>query len=113
MSSTPNVNSLELTFRRAAAVWWAIAWRAVLLVGLAAGAVRFIFFLGQEVLRSMFGVPASSLGYLSLTSKAIETVLSLVVVIFAVELALRKRYREFTIRLVPRGPEKSNRDSTA
>lgn len=105
---TPSENVLEPAFRRAAAVWWAVAWRSVLLGGFAAPAVRFIFFMAGEVLRSLFGVSANTLHYLSLMSITIETVVTLAIVIFAFELALRKRYREFTICLIPRVPEKSD-----
>ena len=98
---TPNINFLEPTFRRAAVVWWAFLWRAVLL-GFGAGVlVGFI----EGIIFAIAGVSAVTLRYLAVISGAIVGV---PVGIYVFQLVLRKSYHEFTIRLVRTEAGQSN-----
>lgn len=91
---TPSVNLLEPTFKRAAVVWWALLWRAILL-GCGAGfLVGFI----EGIVGSIAGMSVASIRQLALISGAIVGV---PVGIYVVQLVLRKRYGEFTIGLLP------------
>ena len=100
---TPNINFLEPTFRRAVKLWWAFAWRAGLLVGSANAMLEII--LGPRVLGALFGVSAATVEpYVTISNVIVGSILS----IYAIQLVLRKKYREFSICLVPTGPGKSN-----
>jgi len=91
---TPDIKFLEPTFRRAAVVYWALFWRAILIGG---GAGFLVGFVGGFV-GAMAGVPPTTTRPLILIAAAIVGV---PVGIHVVRLVLRKSYSEFTIRLVP------------
>jgi len=99
-SSTP-LNFLEPTFRRATVVWWALAWRGILLAFGAGFLVGFI----EGFIGALAGVPATTIRYLTLISGAIVGV---PVGVYVVQLVLRKNYGEFNIRLVPTEAGKLN-----
>jgi hypothetical protein len=86
---TPNANYLEPTFKRAAIVWWAFFWRTALIGGLVGFTEGFI--------GAMAGKSAATMHSLLVISVAI---LMVPVGIYVVQLVLRKRYGEFTIRLL-------------
>jgi hypothetical protein len=78
---------LELTFKRAAVIWWALFWRGLLLalgsgfvVGFVEGLLGFNKLAVTMSSGFIVGIPAG---------------------IYAVQLALRKRYSHFCIQLVP------------
>ncbi len=99
-SLAPNLNFVQPTFRRAAIVWWALLWRAILFGGGAGFVVGFI----EGLFGVQFGVSDVTIRYLTFVSGAIVGV---PVGIWVVQLALKKRYREFTICLVPTQPGES------
>jgi hypothetical protein len=94
---TPNANYLEPTFKRAAIVWWAFFWRTALIGGLLGFTEGFV--------GGIAGKSAATMHSLLLISIAILTV---PVSIYVVQLVLRKRYGEFTIRLLSAKAEPSN-----
>ena len=88
------MNSLEPTFERTATVWWAFVWRAVLFAVCAGFVVGFI----EGLVGTIAGFPREailSIARVSGFAVAIPTR------IYALQLVLRKRFSEFTIRLVP------------
>jgi hypothetical protein len=88
-----STNYLELTFQRAISIWWALMWRGILM-GIGSGFV--IGFIEGMILGAM-GVSLVIIPRITAISGAI---VGIPVGIFVVQLALRKRYREFSIRLV-------------
>jgi hypothetical protein len=95
---TPGVNLLEPTFERAASVWWAIFWRAALL----GGGGGFVIGLIAGIAGQMANIPQANMRSVILV---LGVAVGIPAGIFAVQLVLRKTFREFTIRLVPREPE--------
>jgi hypothetical protein len=95
-----NANFLEPTLKRAALVYWALLWRAILLQVVAGFLIGSI----EGGILTIAGIPAFNIRPMALTTGLI---LIVPVSIYAVQLALRKRYGEFTIRLLPRVPKPS------
>jgi hypothetical protein len=93
-SVATNPATVDITFRQAAAVWWAVFWRMVIL-GLGTG---FVVGLIEGAVGALVGMPSTTIRILTTASGFI---LGLPVSIYAVKLGLRKRYREFTICLIP------------
>lgn len=86
--------SMDITFRRAGSVWWAIAWRMVVLslgVGFVVGAI-------EGAIGVLLGMASPAIRILTALS---GIVVSVPVGIYAVKLGLRKKYREFSICLLP------------
>ena len=96
ISLTPNVDFLEPTVGRAARVWWALIWRGVLFGAGAGFVVGFV----EGFVGALIGASAITIRILTLVS---GLVVGIPVGIYVVLLVLRKNFREFTIRLVPRG----------
>jgi hypothetical protein len=84
----------NITFRQAAAVWWPVFWRMVIL-GLGTG---FVVGLIEGAVGALVGMPSTATRVLTAASGFI---LGLLLGIYAVKLGLRKRYRGFTICLIP------------
>jgi len=74
-------------------VWWALMWRAIL-IGLGSG---FVLGFLEGVIGALIGVPS---GIIQVVSGISGLIVGIPVGVFVVQLALRKRYREFSIRLV-------------
>jgi len=88
------MQELEPTWQRALSVWWLIAWRAglgSLAMGAAAGFI--LGFIGAivGVPRDVSSVGAGLLGF----------VIAIVWGVIVVRMALRKKYGEFRIALIP------------
>ena len=89
------MQELEATWSRVLSVWWLIEWRAIaggLVVGGALGAV-----LGAAAALMAWDSSRASLLYL-----VIGTAVGIAWTVIAVRMALRKKYREFRIVLLPR-----------
>jgi hypothetical protein len=94
---------LEPTFKRAALIWWAWLWRSVLL-GIA----------GSAFISLVLGIS----GVLSRTDEtsrivvmALAVAISAPLGIWVFQMLLEKKFREFTIRLVPTVRPESNQNS--
>jgi len=88
------MQELEATWGRAVSVWWLIQWRAIaggLVTGGALGAV-----LGVVLAFTNWDSSQASPFYL-----AVGAVLGIVWTVIAVRMALRKKYRDFRIVLLP------------
>jgi hypothetical protein len=90
--------ALDVTWTRAMKVWWALVWRAAL-AGLVVGAI--LGALGG------IGVALTGRGDPGTVGGALGTIGSLPASIYVVRQILRKRFRDFTIRLVPTGPRQA------
>jgi hypothetical protein len=90
----PNADFLEPTFKRAAIVWWALLWRALLLGGGAGFLIGFV----EGLIGALAGFSTGTIRPLALISGIL---LGIPVGIYVVQVVLRKRFGEFTIRLVP------------
>lgn len=88
---------LEPTFRRAMVVWWAVFWRAGLLC-LGAG---FVLGFIEGFIGAGIGVPSPTIRVVTMFSGALVGIPG---GIYALQLALRTNYREFSIRLVASNP---------
>jgi hypothetical protein len=93
-SSTVDANFLEVTFRRAFLIWWAIVWRSLLWGVPAGAAVGFL----EGFVGTLAGISPFAIRYVALISGLI---VAIPIGIYVVRRALRQRYREFSIRLVP------------
>lgn len=92
-SSAIETNFIKPNFGRAFAIWWALAWRTLLWSVAAGAAVGFVEgFVGAKV-----GIAPVMLRQLALGSGAI---IAVPIGIYAVQRALRKQYRGFSIRLL-------------
>lgn len=85
ISVAPEPAYFEVTFERAARIWWALAWRGLLYCGLSGfliGAVEGFWGLARLAVPSgvLVGIPVGT---------------------YVVRCVLRKRYQNFSIRLVP------------
>jgi hypothetical protein len=99
-AATPISHYLEPTFKRAAVVYWALLWRGILLGGGAGFLIGFI----EGILGAIVGIPTDTIRLLALISGVICGVPA---GIYAVQLVLRKRGGEFTIRLLSTKAEPS------
>jgi integral membrane sensor domain MASE1 len=91
------MQELEVTWQRVLSVWWLIVWRAALggaILGAMIGAV-----LG--FIEGMIGVSTQTI---TLSSGAAGALANLIWSLFVVRMALRKKYGEFRLALVPRAP---------
>jgi hypothetical protein len=88
---------LEPIFRRAMVVWWGLFWRAGLLSLGAGFVVGFI----EGVIGAVIGVPSPTIRMVTMFSGALA---SIPAGIYAVQMVLRKNYREFSIQLVASSP---------
>jgi len=89
------MQELEATWSRVLSVWWLIEWRAIaggLVTGGALGAVLGVVFAFMD-----WDSSQASPFYL-----VIGTVMGFAWTVIAVRMALRKKYREFRIVLLPR-----------
>jgi hypothetical protein len=93
-SFAPNSTFLEPTFKRAAVIWWAFFWRAMLLA-MAAG---FLIGFAEGIVLSAAGASSGTLQFLPMLSGGIVGV---PVGIYVLQVILRKNFKEFTICLVP------------
>ena len=92
------MQELEATMSRALRVWWLIVWRGIVgasVIGAVAGFV--LGFAG-----TLAGMPPATI---TLTSGILGGIIGIVWMIVVVRMALRKRYGDFRIALVPRGAE--------
>jgi len=81
------------TFDHALVIWWALLWRPMLLalpIGVVIGFV-------VALVGAIADVPRSAIGYLTMLA---GVVVNIPVGVYVVQLVLRKRFREFSIRLV-------------
>ena len=88
-----DVAFLEPTFGRAARIWWALLWRGILIsvgIGIVIG---FVEGLGG----TLMGIPSSKIMLLSVPSGVL---IGIPVAIWVVQMVLRKRFRDFSIRLI-------------
>ena len=93
-SSASDAAFLELTFSRAFVIWWALVWRGALW-GFAGGLPVGI---AMEFIGKLAGITSVAVSYLSNSSAVI---IAIPIGIYVVQRALRKQYREFSIRLIP------------
>ena len=93
-SFTNNTNFLEPTYKRVFVVWWALLWRSVLWPIGPGVAVAFI----EAFIEARIGIPDAIMRYLPFISGVI---IGLLVEMYVIRSVLRKRFREFSIRLVP------------
>jgi hypothetical protein len=90
-----HMKELELTWPRVLRVWWLFMWRAVLGGFVFGGIAGFVL--------GFFGVLAGmSLETIQLVSGALGLLIGIGWAIMVVRMALRKRYGDFRIVLVPR-----------
>lgn len=85
---------LEITWGRVLAVWWLITWRAAVLGTLA------LLILGYP-LGFIMAVLGMDPGTIDLVGQIIGMVIYALAVLVTVRMALRKRYGDFRIALVP------------
>jgi hypothetical protein len=100
-TSVLNANYLEPTFKRAAIVWWSLLWRGVLL-GCGAG---FLVGFVEGFIGVLVGISVAAVRPVALVSGLL---LGVPIGIYVVQYVLRKRFGEFTIRLVPTNAQPSN-----
>ncbi len=98
--SAPNANFLEPTFGRATMVWWAFMWRA-LVFGVGAG---FVVGFVEGVIGVLLKIATANV---RMVAQASGLLVAIPISIYAVQLVLRKRFGEFTIRLQPTKTEPS------
>ena len=87
----------ELTWQRALSVWWLLYWRGVIGGVIIAVVIGF----GIGLIGSLAGVNEEAVKF---TSTVVGTPLGFVWVIVVMQMALRKRYRDFRLALIPRDP---------
>jgi hypothetical protein len=89
-----SMQELEPTWSRAISVWWLIFWRGIVGAALIGGVVGFVIgFIG-----ALAGVDAA---VLTIVNGAIGLLIGTIWMIYAVRMALRKRYGGFRLALVP------------
>jgi len=86
---------LEVTWGRAAKVWWSMVWRAVLFGGLGGAAAGF-------VLGAAMGAAGASVQTISSVTSVIGLVVGIPIGIWVVRNVLGKSWSDFRIVLVPR-----------
>ena len=102
------MEKLDLTWKRLAAVWWLMLWRGMLggvLLGMVVGAI--VGFLAGITAQLVFHVPLDIATYQRIGQVSSLTVcipLGIVWGLVIVRMALRKKYGDFEIVLVPRTP---------
>jgi hypothetical protein len=84
---------LDLTLARLIQIWWTLLWRGVLL-GIGSG---FVVGFVEGFVGALIRVPAHSMRRITIIS---GFTVGLPAGVYAVYLSLKKRYREFSIRLV-------------
>ena len=89
------MQELEPTWPRAISVWWLIVWRGVLGAAIIGGVLGFIIGLVGEII----GVSATAI---TAASGFVGLVVGIVWMVYVVQMALRKHYRDFRLALVPR-----------
>jgi hypothetical protein len=97
----PDLTFLEPTFKRAAIVYWAFLWRVILLAtgaGVVAGLI-------EGFMNAAVGLSAT---IVRLLPSVVGVLVCVPIGIYAVQLVLRKRFGEFTIRLLPTKAEQPN-----
>lgn len=100
----PGAPFLQPTFKRTALIWWAWLWRSLLLgVG------------GSAFLSLLLGIS----GVLNSTDQASRVLVMALAVVFsaplgiwAFQMVLEKKFRDFTIRLVPTALPQSDQNSS-
>jgi hypothetical protein len=90
----PDPDYLEPTIGRAAAIWWALLWRGILF-GAGGG------FVAGLIEGSLMGILGFSSGVIRNVALISGLVIGIPVGIYVVQVALRKKYRDFRIRLIP------------
>ena len=93
-----DVQELELTMGRALSISWLIIWRGIaggLLIGAVIGAI----------LGAILALAGMDVGQISLVTAPVGVVVGLVWWVFCIRMAMKKKYRDFRIALVPREPQ--------
>jgi hypothetical protein len=85
---------LEVTWGRAAKVWWSMIWRAVLFGGLGGAAAGFVLGVGM-------GVAGASVDTISRVTSVLGLVVGIPIGIWVVRNVLGKSWSDFRIVLVP------------
>ena len=89
------MQELDVTWQRVLSVWWLVVWRAALGGAIFGALVGFIIgFIG-----AIIGV---STQMITLSSAIVGAIANLAWSLFVVRMALRKKYGEFRLGLVPR-----------
>ena len=87
-------NQLEITWQRAASVWWLIVWRALAMA-----------LIGGFIVGGGIGLLGSFMGVSEETQVQVSTVIGSLMGIFfgilATRMALQKKYKSFRIALLP------------
>jgi hypothetical protein len=97
----PGTGFLEPTFKRSARIWWAWVWRSVIFGG-AAGLFGSLVLSLSGILDRVSEKTGQYLG------AGIGIALAIPVGIWVFQMVLEKDFGEFRIRLVPKGPIKSD-----
>lgn len=88
------VQELELTWRRVRSVWWLIVWRTAL----GGGILGFLVGAASGLIEGAFDV---SVHTITVSSGIAGAIANLIWSLFVVRMALRKKYGEFRLVLVP------------
>jgi hypothetical protein len=88
------MQELDATWRRVRSVWWLIVWRAAVGGGLLGALVGFI----MGFIEAAFDVSPQMI---TLTSAIAGAIVNLIWSLFVIRMALRKKYGDFRLAVVP------------
>ena len=91
------MQELDVTWNRVLSVWWLIVWRAALGGAIIGAVVGFIVGFTEDEA----GVTPQTI---TLSSGIVGAVVNLIWSLFIVRMALRKKYGEFRLAMVPHAP---------
>jgi len=91
------MQEMEITWRRSMSVWWLIAWRGVVGGTVIGGILGFII----GLVGAIVGWPLETI---STAASAVGALSGIVWSTFVVRMALRKKYGDFRLALVPHTP---------
>ncbi len=89
------MNEIDVTWGRATKVWWSLAWRSLLLPGVAGFVVGFII----GIVGAIVGASPETVSAISFFA---GVGVGVPMVIWIVKLILSKNYSDFRVALVPR-----------
>ena len=89
-----SMTKLEVTWKRALTVWWSLAWRSIVF-GAAAGAIAGAFI---GMIAGLMGQAEKAQQWGSYVGQIVSIPVSMIVV----KIILQKKWKEFSIALIPK-----------